>query len=47
VAIVMMNGLFLIGLTCKIMTKRFVVACDTGPSRAVCAGAVVSHPMVS
>lgn len=33
VSIVMMNALFLIGLTCKVMTKRFVVAWDTGPSR--------------
>lgn len=30
VAIVMMNALFLIGLTLKVMTKRFVVAWDTG-----------------
>ena len=30
VAIVMMNALFLIGLTYKVMTKRFVVAWDTG-----------------
>ena len=30
VAIVMMNPLFLIGLTYKAMTKRFVVAWDTG-----------------
>jgi cation:H+ antiporter len=30
VAIVIMNGLFLIGLTYKVMTKRFVVAWDTG-----------------
>jgi cation:H+ antiporter len=30
VAIVMMNALFLIGLTHKVMTKRFVVAWDTG-----------------
>ena len=29
VAIVMMNALFLIGLTYKVMTKRFVVAWDT------------------
>src|SRR5688572_1755865 len=29
-AIVMMNALFLIGLTYKVMTKRFVVAWDTG-----------------
>jgi hypothetical protein len=26
----MMNALFLIGLTYKVMTKRFVVAWDTG-----------------
>jgi cation:H+ antiporter len=30
VAIVMMNALFLIGLTYKVMTKRFVLAWDTG-----------------
>ena len=30
VTIVMMNGLFLIGLTYKVRTKRFVVAWDTG-----------------
>jgi cation:H+ antiporter len=30
VAIVMMNALFLIGLTYKVITKRFVVAWDTG-----------------
>jgi cation:H+ antiporter len=30
VAIVIMKGLFLIGLTYKVMTKRFVVAWDTG-----------------
>jgi cation:H+ antiporter len=35
VAIVMMNGLFLIGLTYKVMTKRFVVAWDTGAIAAV------------
>lgn len=29
-AIVIMNGLFLIGLTYQVMTKRFVVAWDTG-----------------
>jgi cation:H+ antiporter len=34
-AIVMMNGLFLIGLTYKLMTKRFVVAWDTGAIAAV------------
>ena len=48
VAIVMMNGLFLIGLTYKIMTKRFVVAWDTGAIAAVYAVAVVlSYLMVS
>jgi cation:H+ antiporter len=35
VAIVMMNALFLIGLTHKVMTKRFVVAWDTGAIAAV------------
>jgi cation:H+ antiporter len=35
VAIVMMNGLFLIGLTYKVMTKRFVVTWDTGAIAAV------------
>jgi cation:H+ antiporter len=40
VAIVMMNGLFLIGLTHKVMTKRFVVAWDTGAIAAVYAVAV-------
>jgi cation:H+ antiporter len=48
VAIVMMNGLFLIGLTYKVMTKRFVVAWDTGAIAAVYAVAVVlSYLMVS
>lgn len=40
VAIVMMNALFLIGLTYKVMTKRFVVAWDTGTIAAVYAVAV-------
>jgi cation:H+ antiporter len=40
VAIVMMNGLFLIGLTYKVMTKRFVVAWDTGAIAAVYVSAV-------
>jgi hypothetical protein len=40
VAIVMMNGLFLVGLTYKVMTKRFVVAWDTGAIAAVYAVAV-------
>ena len=35
VAIVMMNALFLLGLTYKVMTKRFVVAWDTGGMAAV------------
>ena len=39
-AIVMMNGLFLAGLTYKVMTKRFVVAWDTGAIAAVYATAV-------
>jgi hypothetical protein len=40
VAIVIMNGLFLVGLTYKIMTKRFVVAWDTGAIAAVYVSAV-------
>jgi cation:H+ antiporter len=39
-AIVTMNGLFLIGLTYKVMTKRFVVTWDTGAIAAVYAVAV-------
>ena len=39
-AIVIMNGLFLIGLTYKVMTKRFVVAWDTGAIAAVYVSAV-------
>jgi len=35
VAVVMMNALFLIGLTYKVMTKRFVVTWDTGTIAAV------------
>jgi hypothetical protein len=47
-AIVMMNGLFLIGLTHKVMTKRFVVAWDTGAIAAVYSAAVVlSYLMVA
>jgi cation:H+ antiporter len=34
-AIVIMNGLFLAGLTYKVVTKRFVVAWDTGAIAAV------------
>ena len=41
VAIVIMNGLFLIGLTYKVMTKRFVVTWDTGAIAAVYVSAVV------
>jgi cation:H+ antiporter len=40
VAIVIMNGLFLIGLTYKVLAKRFVVAWDTGAIAAVYVGAV-------
>lgn len=39
-AIVMMNGLFLVGLTYKAMTKRFVVTWDTGAIAAVYVAAV-------
>jgi cation:H+ antiporter len=35
VAIVMMKALFLIGLTYRVMTKRFVVTWDTGAIAAV------------
>jgi cation:H+ antiporter len=41
VAIVMMNALFLIGLTYKVMTKRFVVAWDTAAIAAVYGVSVV------
>ena len=47
VAIVMMNALFLIGLTYKVMTKRFVVAWDTGAMAAVYAIAIVLSYLVS
>jgi cation:H+ antiporter len=40
-AIVMMNALFLIGLTCKVMSKRFVVTWDTGAIAAVYVTAAV------
>jgi len=39
-AVVMMNALFLAGLTYKTLTKRFVVAWDTGAIAAVYAAAV-------
>ena len=48
VAIVMMNALFLIGLTYKVMTKRFVVTWDTGAIGAVYVVAVtLSYLMTS
>jgi cation:H+ antiporter len=39
--VVMMNALFLIGLTYRVMTKRFAVAWDTGTMAAVYATAVL------
>jgi cation:H+ antiporter len=39
-AVVIMNGLFLIGLTYRVLAKRFVVAWDTGAIAAVYAVAV-------
>ena len=39
--VVMMNALFLIGLTYRVMTKRFAVAWDTGTMAAVYVTAVV------
>jgi cation:H+ antiporter len=39
-AIVMMNALFLIGLTYRVMTKRFVVTWDTGAIAGIYALAV-------
>ena len=47
VAIVMMNALFLIGLTYKVMTKRFVVAWDTGAIAAVYVVAVALSYLLS
>jgi cation:H+ antiporter len=41
VAIVSMNALFLIGLTSKVLTKRFVVAWDTGAIAAVYGLAII------
>lgn len=40
-AIVMMNALFLIGLTYRVITKRFAIAWDTGAIAAVYVAAVV------
>jgi len=40
-AVVTMNALFLIGLTYRVMTKRFAVAWDTGTMAAVYLAAVV------
>jgi cation:H+ antiporter len=39
-AIVCMSALFLVGLTCRVMTKRFVVTWDTGSMALVYAAAV-------
>ena len=39
-AVVTMNALFLIGLTYRVMTKRFAVAWDTGAMAAVYVTAV-------
>jgi cation:H+ antiporter len=39
-AVVTMNALFLIGLTYRVMTKRFVVTWDTGAMAAVYVTAV-------
>jgi cation:H+ antiporter len=46
-AIVMMNALFLIGLTYKAMTKRFVVTWDTGAIAGVYATAVLLSYLLS
>jgi cation:H+ antiporter len=40
-AVVIMNGLFLVGLTYRVMTKRFAVAWDTGTIAAVYIVAIV------
>jgi cation:H+ antiporter len=47
VAVVMMNALFLIGLTYKAMTKRFVVTWDTGAIAAVYGVAVALSYMLT
>ena len=47
VAVVVMNALFLIGLTYRVMTKRFVVAWDTGAIGAVYVTAVILAYLVS
>jgi cation:H+ antiporter len=39
-AIIMMNGVFLVGLTYRLVTKRFAVAWDTGAIAAIYAAAV-------
>jgi cation:H+ antiporter len=46
-AIVMMNGLFLIGLTYKVLTKRFVVGWDTGALAVVYVLAVALSYLLS
>jgi hypothetical protein len=40
-AVVTMNALFLIGLTYRVMTKRFAVTWDTGAMAVVYVAAVV------
>jgi cation:H+ antiporter len=40
IAVVMMNALFLVGLTYRVITKRFVVSWDTSAMAAVYAAAV-------
>jgi cation:H+ antiporter len=47
VAIVMMNALFLIGLTYRVLTKRFVVSWDTGSIAAVYAVAIALSYLMS
>jgi cation:H+ antiporter len=46
-AVVMMNALFLVGLTYRVMTKRFVVAWDTGAIAAVWVVAVALSYMLT
>lgn len=46
VAIVMMNALFLIGLTYRVLTKRFVLARDTGAIAGVYGVAIVLSYML-
>jgi hypothetical protein len=46
-AVVMMYGLFLIGLTHKVLTKRFVVAWDTGAIAVVFVAAATLSYLIS